>query len=482
MSVSTIKQWLKTNYGKVAIAGVLLLSLVIFALISLVNHNLFRTYCLDLGYYTQCMWDYAHGRINQSILFENNPKPCLAAHFDLYLVLFSPLIYIFGSYTLLILQIVFLLIGCFGMYKLLQLYTDNQIIPIIAALSFSLFFGTLHAVAFDYHPDVIIAATLPWFFYVFKKKRYIVAGLLLLFILIGKENTGLLMIFVSIGLMWEVRKDKKALLVLLGYLIFSILYTFLILQLVMPSLDHGSQSGVYGGLYRYKDWGYSSLEILKNILTQPLKALGALFDHETKLEFWKCLLLSGAVIAIGKPNYLFMIIPLVAQKMLSFDPELWNFSNHYNIIFAPIIITACYLTLLKFSKKQVTNTLSIVALLMALYGSYFATGGMGTQKTWFRRQNVAFYNEIHYKHPEFPIKKAQEMIEMIPENASVCASSCFCPHLCFRDSIYVFPHNQMTETEYVLVTREWPEQDLSIFQQGYDTVAAANNLTLLRKQ
>lgn len=474
----------------IAMAGVLLLSLIIFALISFVNHRLFRTFCLDLGYYTQCMWDYAHGRINQSLIFENQPKPCLAAHFDLYLLIFSPLIYVFGSYTLLVLQIAFLLIGCVGMYKLLSLYTENQLVPILAALSFSLFFGVLHAVAFDYHSDVLIASALPWFFLFFKQKRYVVAGFVMLFILIGKENAGLLMIFVTIGLMWDVRKDRKALLVLCIYLVFSVLYSILILKAVMPALDKNSGQKVYGGLYRYKDWGYSFAEILKNILTHPLTALQALFNHDNKVEFFVCLLFSGALLGIGKPNYLLMLTPLIAQKMLTFDPALWGTGNQYNVIFAPIVITACFIIISKFSKPHFATIGSIVALFLVVVTSMYTIQRPKKiiqnkdpfPRTWIRRENIAFYNNIHYHQTKFPVKEAKRMMAMIPENASVCASTCFCPHLCFREKIHVFPHDRMFETEYVFVTQEYPEQDLTMFGNGYDTVAAARNITLLRKR
>lgn len=465
--------------SKTAILAVLVLSAVIFALISFVNHRLFRTYCLDLGYYTQCMWDYAHARMNQSVIFENNPKPCLASHFDLYLLIFSPLIYVFGSYTLLILQIVFLLIGCYGMYKLLGLYTDNQTIPILAALSFSLFFGVLHAVAFDYHPDVLIASVLPWFFYYFKQKRFVVGGFVLIFILIGKENASLLMLFVILGLMWDVRKDRQSLLVLCGFFLFCLLYAFLILYVVMPAMDKNSGQNVYGGLYRYTDWGYSFAEILKNILSHPLKALQVLVNHDNKIEFFLCLLLSGALIGMGKPNYLFMTLPLIAQKMFTYDTSLWGIGFQYNVLFAPIVLIACFLTISKLPEQRWRPIVSVIAMLFVLTTSLYT---MQHPRTWIRRENIAFLDRIHYRQTNFPVSEAQKMMTTIPKEASVCASSCFCPHLCFRDTIYVFPHKRMLETEYVLVTQEFPEQDLSMFGEGYDTVAAARNLTLLRKR
>ena len=246
----------------------------------------------------------------------------------------------------------------------------------------------------------------------------------------------------------------------------------------MPALDKSSGQDIYGGLYRYSNWGYSFAEILKNILTHPLKALQALVNHQNKIEFLVCLLFSGALIGLGKPNYLLMLIPLVAQKMFTFDPALWGIGNQYNVIFAPIVLTACYLTISRMSKQRVVSALSIVALTLGIVTSVYT---IERSRMWIRRENIAFYKPFHYRQANFSATEAKKMMTIIPENASVCASSCFCPHLCFRDTIYVFPHDRMLETEYVLVTQEFPEQDLSVFGEGYDTVAAARNLTLLRK-
>ena len=89
----------------------------IYVLISLVNHYNFRTYALDLGLYTNALWDYAHFQWNDSGVFKQVNENLLADHFDLYLIIFSPFSYIFGSYTLLILQISFVLLGGAGVYR-----------------------------------------------------------------------------------------------------------------------------------------------------------------------------------------------------------------------------------------------------------------------------------------------------------------------------------------------------------------------------
>ncbi len=113
----------------------------VYSLISLVNHYNFRTYALDLGAYTNALYDYRHLQWNDSSSFNEIPENLLADHFDLYLIIFSPLSLIFKSYTLLIVQILFILIGGIGIFKYFSSIKSSSPIPLLATICFYLFFG-----------------------------------------------------------------------------------------------------------------------------------------------------------------------------------------------------------------------------------------------------------------------------------------------------------------------------------------------------
>ena len=112
---------------------------VIYSLISIVNHYCFRTYALDLGAYTNAMYDYIHFRWNDSTAFLAVSENLLADHFDLYLIIFSPLTLIFGTYTLLVIQIIFVLLGGVGIYKYFNLTEKTARYSLIATIYFYLF-------------------------------------------------------------------------------------------------------------------------------------------------------------------------------------------------------------------------------------------------------------------------------------------------------------------------------------------------------
>src|ERR1043166_5719110 len=124
----------------------------IYGLISLVNHYEFRTGAYDLGIFNNAIFDYAHLRSNSTILFEPlfRPRNALADHFDLMLVLLSPLYWLFGSWTLLIMQIVFILFGGFGMYKLIEHISGSSKLAVFALFHFYSIWGIYSALSLDY--------------------------------------------------------------------------------------------------------------------------------------------------------------------------------------------------------------------------------------------------------------------------------------------------------------------------------------------
>ena len=195
----------------ISMVSVLAVVGLLYALISLVNHYLFKTYALDLGLYTHAMYDYAHFRVADCSLFKDVPYSLLSDHFDLYLPLLSPLIYVFGSYTLLIVQIVAVLLGGWGVYKLIDLYTDDDWMPVLASAVFFFSFGIIQAIAFDFHSNVLASMMLPWLLYFIKKRQFVLSALFVVLFVIGKENMSLWLFFIAIGLMWDYRKDRKAL-------------------------------------------------------------------------------------------------------------------------------------------------------------------------------------------------------------------------------------------------------------------------------
>ena len=471
----------------ITLATVFTVAGVLYALISFVNHDLFKTYTLDLGLYTHALYDYAHFRMADCSMFKPVQDSLLSDHFDLYLMLLSPLVYIFGSYTLLIVQITAVLMGGWGTYKLIRLYTEDEWLPILAATTLFFSFGIIHAVAFDYHSNVLTAMMLPWLLYFIKRKNYGLASLFAVLFVIGKENMSLWLFFIAIGLMWDYRKDKKTLWYLVGYAVFAIAYFFVINMMVMPRL--GSSGG---GFARYAYLGDNYAEIAKNLISHPWETIQILFTNTSgkphydgiKTEFYLCVLATGMILTLLKPNYFLMLIPLIAQKMLAADPVFWGVSLQYSVEFMPVLVISSFLVIVKLKKRLPQLVFACTLLLSTLLTTFYT---IGVPKALIMVDQLCVYQGRHYEQKEFDTQYAYQLIQQIPDDASVCAARMFAPHLALRKEIYDF-HSVVPQVraDYMLILDSYFEIDqkgkiLFYYRDEYETVATDGTIYLLRR-
>ena len=477
---------LSKRQKNITLASVFTFAGVLYALISLVNHYLFKTYALDLGLYTHAMYDYMHFRVDDCSMFKAVPQSILSDHFDLYLVILSPLIYVFGSYTLLIVQIVAALLGGWGIYKLIGLYTDDGWMPIFAVATFFFSFGIIQTMAFDYHSNVLTAMILPWLLYYLKKRRFGLTTLFVVLFVIGKENMSLWLFFIVIALMWDYRKDKQAFWHLVAYSVFSIAYFLIVNMIVMPKLG-----GNGGGFSRYAHLGDNYVEIAGRLIKHPLETLQMLFSNTSgfseydgiKEEFYYCALATGLLFTILKPNYLLMLVPLIAQKMLASDSMFWGISFQYSIEFMPVIVISSFLVLIKL-KKQVWRIILAISLLLSTVLTTFYTIGIPKSQVWL--DQLCVYQGRHYEQKDFDVHYAYEVIDMIPKDASVCAITPFVPHLAMRDEIRNFANTRNIKTDYVLMTKPYfiyEREGVLVLKNRneYETVATDGTIYLLRR-
>ena len=467
-------------------AAVLTAAAVLYALISLVNHYLFKTYALDLGLYTHALYDYAHFRMADCSLFRPQAQNLFSDHFDLYLPLLSPLVYVFGSYTLLLVQIVAALLGGWGVYKLISLYTDDGLIPVLAASVFFVSFGVIHAIAFDYHSNVLTAMMLPWLLYFLKQRRFAMASVFVVLFVIGKENMSLWLFFIAIALMWDYRKDKKALWHLVAYATFSLAYFFIINMIVMPRIG-----GSGAGFARYAHLGDNYVDIAGSLLAHPWETLKLFFTNTmdyskfdgVKQEFYICALASGMLLTLLKPNYLLMLAPLLAQKMLAVDPNFWGVSFQYSVEFVPVLVVSSFLVLVKLKNAKWRKALGFVLLLSTVLTTFYT---IGVPKSTILVDQLCVYQGRHYEQKEFDVHYAYNVIDRIPDDASVSAITPFVPHLAMRDTIRNFANTKDVRTDYVLITApyfEYERQGVLVLKNRdeYETVATDGTIYLLKR-
>lgn len=430
---------------------------IIFSLISIVNHYLLRTYALDLGVYNHALYSFSHLREPRFTLgLEGNDISFWGTHFSPITIIYTPFYFLFGSYTLLIIQIVAILLGGVGIYQYSIGKLNSPRMSLLILICFFSTWGIYSALSFDFHNNVIGAMLIPWFIYFLKKKKVSVSILFFILIISCQENVALWMIFIMIGFITNEMflknyvNDFKSLYFHLSLLVLSITYFLIVILILMPNLNQ-----VTPQFFRYSLQGNSFTEIIASIIKYPGDAIKHIFTsslsteitHGLKTEFNVMVLLSGGIFLFFKPHYLIMLIPVYAQKMLSNDPVLWGIDFHYSIEFVPIISLCLIdsLASLEFRRKVLYGVLIIV--MISTCASNIKTMVI-RNSPWYQKTNTVFWQKGHYSSG-LDLKKVYSTIELIPGEVAVSASSPLIPHLCDREKIYQFP--VVKDAEYIAI-------------------------------
>ncbi|MFK7783848.1 MAG: DUF2079 domain-containing protein [Crocinitomicaceae bacterium] len=426
--------------------------IIVYVLISFVNHVCFRTYGLDLGLYTNAMYDYAHGSMPMMDMIWDTKETALADHFDFYLILFSPLVYLFGSWTLLIVQIVAIVIGAKGVHT----YFKNQPRTALFATFFFLsYFGVFSALSYDYHSNVIGAMAVPWLFYFVREKRFISSFLILFFIWIGKENMAFWMSFVTLGLALIYRKEQRSMLILLGFSAASFVYFFLVISLFMPSLSEGGEYLHFA----YSSLGESMSEAFIHLIAHPIDSVELFFTNHldnprfdgVKLESHLLLLISGVLILIRRPAYLLMLAPIYFQKFFHDSPITWSTGGQYSIEFAPILAIGVF-EILQSTKVEKLKKYAPWGVVVLSLACTFRV--MDQPFDHVEESAIQFYKGGHYSR-DYNIEAVRKALDKIPEDAAVSAQNPYLPHVSLREEVYMFPY--LKNAEYILISpKEYP--------------------------
>lgn len=451
----------KNRKQKIITISVFILFAIIYSSISLVNHYYFRTHALDLGLYNNAIYGFANFSMPKYTLdLSGVEQPFFATHFSLITILYAPFYYIFGSYTLLIIQISSILFAGYYIQKYIKQHIESFTVRTLLLVQFFSIWGIYSALSFDFHNSVIGAMLVPALFYYIEKRDIKVSALIFMLFLFTKEIMAIWGIFILIGLMIKNRNTlfKQYIKLEIPLLIAAIIYGSIVLFWAMPKLQLSDTNLQFG---RYAHLGNSLWEMLTNILRNPQIIFSntsgdAIYDG-IKAETIIMFLLAGGVFCIIRPAYLFMLLPIFAQKFLSSDCALWGINYHYSIEFVPILALATIDVLSNIKKVKLQNIIAITAVILTISSTFQTMESC--QSKWYNEINTQFYKKAHYQS-DINRGKVFEIIEGIPSSTTVSTSSALAPRLAFREKIFLFPN--IKNAGYIILLKKEGTYPLSL--------------------
>ncbi len=427
--------------------------------IVLFNHYNFRTFTFDYGVYNFAFFDFAHWRLSNcpmSLVFDSRSN-FLQDHFSLTLPLLSPFFWLFkfftGTYTLLILQWLFIIYGAWATYRLVELKCNQKELALLSLLYYFVLYGRYSSLQNDCNLAIIGAAMIPVFLYYFEAKKTWPAFLAFSFLVINREDFSLCLIFVSLFLAYNHRKDRKLFRLSFLFLFLSVLSFICIFQILIPLVE--GQNNKYK-LFEYSILGANPKEALQFIILHPIQTIKYLFVNHTnepysdniKMAFYLVYGISGGVLLLWRPIYLVFLLPFIAKKMFNDYNNRWGYEMYYSIEIATCLPLLVF-TIIgeKFSPKwRIPAGFSVLlfALTVTIYCLSIANYPNPYQK--FNVLNADYYTV------DAETRLAHYMINQIPDDAAVSASSRVLPHLAYRENIYHFP--DIRNAKYVCLMKE----------------------------
>jgi len=429
----------------------------LFASISLVNHFMFRTYGWDMAYFNKAIFDYSEFRLNEYDIWWTDLKYTLGDHFEPIMFIIAPLRYLFGQYTLLLVQIAAILFGGYGAFVFVRHRTETTWLPHLAMIHYLSIWGIYSALAFDYHNNVVGAMFVPWLLHYFGKGNFKAAGLFLLLLLMSKENMAIWACFIVLALMLHNWKDKRKLKMGGIFLGVSVLYFLFAMKVVLPAFQ---PEGVDYQHFKYSVLGEGFGDALKTLITRPLYAFKMLYTNHTpeepyldglKMELYKMILFSGGLALFLRPKYLLMALPLIGQKVFSDKQGTWGINYHYCIELVPVISLAVFGWILRRPQVKLQYGLAIGIVLLTLGSTFYSFPNRETPFYNSDNQNVISWR--HWKQDQVNLAHLHKALDLVPDGVPVSASNSVLSHLSMRDKAYMFP--RIDDAEYVVAVRDY---------------------------
>jgi uncharacterized membrane protein len=365
-----------------------------------------------------------------------------------------------GTYTLAIVQLFIILAGGLALYKLLYLKTSSQLLSILALLQYFTLYGRWASFYTPFNIAIVAASAIPVFLYYFEKRKFIAAWLVIVFILLAREDMALWLIFIGLFLLIEHFKEKDLRKVSIFIILVSLAYFTFIFSVFLPMIETSHAKYI---LFNFSALGNNPPEALLFILKHPIRSIELLFINHSgnsyndgvKIEFFYVYMLYGGFLLFTKPKYLLLFIPLVLKKMYNDLPIRWSIESFYSIEFVSMLPIAVFLIISQIKRKIIRNLIiSIVCL---------NTVGITIYKLLekdrplnFDNVNFTFFRKSMYTSP-YPVAEIHKYLDLIPPDAPVSSSGTINPHLAFRQADYYFP--RVDDATYIAVFNgkdTWP--------------------------
>lgn len=279
--------------------------------------------------------------------------------------------------------------------------------------------------SYDIHENAFLTPLILWLLYGIERKNVPITAAFAVLTMMVKEDAP---VYVAVIALWLLvggilKKNKKWELIAGAALLVSSVAYFLTVTSYLATSGDGVMT------YRYNNFIYdgssSLITVIKAVLLSPMKAVFECVDKE-KLQFIGLTLLPLAGIPLLTRRYerLILLIPYILVNLMS------DYQYQHDIFFQYTYgSTACLFYLVAVNLADMKEqAVRVTALAVALCISASCFGGKILPKAMKYPKDCKTY-ETYYD-------SLRDVLDVIPADASVAASTFYTTHLSQRDTLY----------------------------------------------
>ena len=401
----------------------------------------------------------------------------LGDHFMIGIYLYAPIFWLHASgYSLLLIQCANLGATAPAIYLIARHRGASQIAAVALALAAGLSFGLQSAAYFDSHEIVVGFGFLAWGLWALETGRLRAATVLIVIFALFKESLGAYVVALGLLAVWRGIRgadaddpsppDAKRLLRYgLTWIAFGAIWFVLVNRVFMPALI--ARARVPEPHETFADFGPTVFTALVGILSDPLKAVAALFVPAAKISSHLVTLGGVGWLALAAPEILLAAAPLIAERFLSSKATMWEMGYHYG---APLSLYVAWATAVGWSRiRRVTTEVlawfdgSLRQQAPLVLGGYLLASMLLINGAGYPHPaNFLRWDMVYFSTPERRASNAGgiALLEAQGRDAKVAAQNRLLPHLADRPVIYRL--GDWTKADWVLLSvgeNAWPWDD-----------------------
>lgn len=345
-----------------------------------------------------------------------------------------------------ILQVLQAIVIALGVIPLVLIGKNHHMKPIqITLLSAVYFFYPVMSAgcSYDIHENMFLPVAILCLILAFEKDSLWGIVISTIFVLSIKEDAAVYAAFVALYMIFAKKMYKKGTIVLMV----SVIYFFGAVYYI-NHFGMGTSSDRFNNVIASGDGNV--LGIIKTVLVNPAYVFGQMFCGE-KLQYFITVMAPLLFIPIwpGKWQKVILLGPLLLFNLM---PDYEYFSNigfQYTFGSATLLLYSVFVTLEELNKLPKTKLLAMMAVSCILF--FMSTMW---DKLYYMRTYNKEYNQVTYQ-------KMDEALALIPDDASVTASTFLCAKLSSRDVLHEIYYTDKID-EYIALDLRGAPRDYDV--------------------